>query len=144
MNESVKTNEIKKTEPQVQSQNDHIVVRNKPKGKIRNPLAVLLIGIFTLGIYFIIWEYSILEELRNWRGQGWSGALFLIFLLLFGIPLIVLPWLIPAYVGRMYAEDNREKPITGLCGFWGFLPIIGGIVWLYRVQNSLNRFWESV
>ena len=43
MNETVKTNEMKKEGSQVQNQNDHIVVRNKPKGKVRNPLVVLLI-----------------------------------------------------------------------------------------------------
>jgi hypothetical protein len=42
----------------------------------------------------------------------------------------------------MYAEDRQEKPISGLTGFWPFLPIIGSIVWLVKVQNNLNRFWQ--
>lgn len=127
-----------------QSKKNIVVMRGKPKGKVRNPFVVFLLVIFTLGIYGIIWEYSILEELRNWRGQGWSGTLFLILLLLFAFPLFVLPWLIPSYIGKMYAEENREKPITGFCGFWIFIPIIGAIVWIFRVQSCLNRFWESV
>ena len=115
----------------------------KPMGKSRNPWVVLILSIVTFGIYNIIWHYCILEELRNWRGQGWSGMVFIIFFLLFGIALIAIPWLIPAYVGRMYAEDGQEKPITGLTGFWVFLPIFGGIVWIFKVQNHLNAFWES-
>ncbi len=51
----------------------------KPVGKVRNPIVVLILGIVTLGIYMIIWYYCIFEELRNWRGQGWSGVLYLIF-----------------------------------------------------------------
>lgn len=116
---------------------------NKPIGKTRNPLVVLILGIVTLGIYMIIWYYCIFEELKNWRGQGWSGVLYLILLILFCFPLIVIPWLIPAYVGRMYQEDGKEKPINGLTGFWVFLPLVGGIVWLWKVQGSLNTFWRS-
>ena len=115
----------------------------KPIGKNRNPLTVLILGIVTLGIYIIIWYYCIFEELRNWRGQGWSGIIFIIFMLFFGIALIAIPWLIPAYVGNMYEEDGQTKPISGLTGFWVFLPIIGGIVWIFKVQNHLNAFWET-
>ena len=116
---------------------------NKPIGKVRNPWVVLLLSIVTLGIYSIVWHYCVLEELRNWRGQGWSGLVFIIFLIFFGIALIAIPWLIPAYVGRMYAEDGKSKPISGLTGFWIFLPLIGGIVWIVKIQNHLNAFWES-
>ena len=115
----------------------------RPLGKPRNPFVVLILGIVTLGIYALIWQYSIFEELRNWRGQGWSGIIFLLLFLFFGVALIAVPWLLPAYIGRMYEEDGKAKPITGLSGFWVLLPLIGGIVWLFKVQNTLNRFWES-
>ena len=118
-------------------------MNKKPVGKIRNPWIVILLQIVTLGIYGIIWQYSIFEELRNWRGQGWSGVIYIIFLIFLGIALIAVPWLIPAYVGRMYEEDGKAKPITGLTGFWVFLPIIGGIVWIVKVQNNLNAFWQE-
>ncbi len=113
----------------------HIAAR--PVGKVRNPVAVILLTLVTLGIYEIIFNYCTFEELKNWRGM-----LYLLFQFLFPIPLIALPWLIPAYVGRMYAEDQREKPIPGVTGFWTLLPIIGSIVWLVKVQNNLNRFWD--
>lgn len=118
-------------------------VAPRPVGKQRSPLAALLLTLVTLGIYGIVYYYCILEELRNWRGQGWSGGVYLIFQFIFPIPLVALPWLVPAYVGRMYAEDGQEKPITGLAGFWWLLPLIGGIVWIFRVQNCLNRFWQQ-
>lgn len=118
-------------------------VTTKPVGKIRNPWVVFILSIVTLGIYAIIWCYSIFEELRNWRGQGWSGIVFILLFLFLGIALIAIPWLIPAYIGRMYEEDGKTKPITGLTGFWVLLPIIGGIVWIFKVQNNLNAFWEA-
>lgn len=118
---------------------------SKPIGKIRNPLVVLVLFIVTFGIYSIFYYYFTFEELKNHRGQGWSGVMFLVifFIPVLNLALIAIPWLLPAYVGRMYAEDNQEKPITGLAGFWVFLPIIGGIIWLFRVQGCLNRFWQG-
>jgi len=53
------------------------------------------------------------------------------------------PWLIPAYVGRMYAEDNRQKPIDGRSGFWIFVPLVGVFIWIAKVQGALNEFWAS-
>lgn len=49
----------------------------------------------------------------------------------------------PAYVGRMYEKDGRQKPITGLAGFWQLLPLVGPVVWICRVQNCMNRFWQQ-
>ncbi len=114
----------------------------RPIGKQRSPMIVILLMIVTLGIYGIVYHYCTFEELRNRRGQGWSGGVFLIFLFLFPFPLVALPWLVPAYVGRMYAEEGQEKPITGLAGFWQLLPLIGNIIWIFRVQNCMNRFWQ--
>ena len=51
--------------------------------------------------------------------------------------------MLPAEVGNLYERDGKEKPISGLTGFWNLLPIIGGIVWLFKVQGRLNDFWES-
>lgn len=115
----------------------------RPVGKPRSPVMVLVLSIVTAGIYGIYYNFCMFAELKNWRGQGWGGALYLLFQFLFPFPLVAMPWLIPAYVGRMYAEDGQQKPITGNAGFWIFLPIIGGIVLLFKVQNHLNAFWES-
>ena len=46
----------------------------------------------------------------------------------------------------MYAQDGREKPMTGWTGLWffpGLILIIPGIVWFVKVQGALNRYWES-
>ena len=69
--------------------------------------------------------------------------MYFLFLLLFRLPLIAIPWLIPAYIGCMYQEDGQAKPITGLTGFWVLFPVIGGIVWVFKVQNRLNKFWRA-
>lgn len=115
----------------------------KPLGKIRSPLMVIILGIVTFGIYFIIFYYKVFEELKNYRGQGWSGTLYLIFQFLFPFPLIALPWLLPAYVGRMYVEDGQAAPITGMAGFWVFVPLVGGIILFVKIIRRMNEFWAA-
>jgi len=114
-------------------------------GKIRSPGMVLLLSIVTFGIYQIIWRYSIFEELYRWRGKGWSGGLAMVFTF---VPLanfvsIAVPWVLPGFIGEAYAEDGQQKPITGLAGFWLFVPLAGVFIWLWTVQGAMNRFWEA-
>ena len=30
-----------------------------------------------------------------------------------------------------------------MTGLWALIPLIGGIVWLFKVQGRLNEFWAS-
>jgi len=114
----------------------------KPVGKPRGFWMTILLMVITFGIYGIIFYYCTFEELRNYRGQGWSGVLYLLFMFLF-FPLLAVPWLIPAYVGRLYSEDEQPKPISGWSGFWVLLPLIGIFIWLYLWLKHLNAFWLS-
>jgi Domain of unknown function (DUF4234) len=110
---------------------------------------VIVLSIFTLGIYGIYWIIVSFSEIKRWRGQGVGG--FVGFLLSL-IPVAV--FLLPSYVGRMYKEDliaqgqdpvqaARSVPITGWSGFLTLIPFIGGIIWLAKVQGKLNNFWEG-
>ncbi|MDP8254349.1 MAG: DUF4234 domain-containing protein [Candidatus Alcyoniella australis] len=120
-----------------------VVTGPKPVGAIRSPGIVILLILVTCGIYGIVYYYKTFEELRNWRGQGWSGGLYLLFTFLLPFMTFAIPWLLPAYIGRMYAEDGQPKPITGNSGWWILVPIAGGIIWLVVLQNRLNEFWAS-
>jgi Domain of unknown function (DUF4234) len=105
-------------------------------GKHRNPLVVLLLMIVTLGIYGLYWIYISFAEVRARRGKGVSGFVGLLLAL---IPVSI--FLLPSYVGDMYAEEGKTKPITGLAGLWALIPLIGSIIWLFKVQGRLNEFW---
>jgi len=109
-------------------------------GKIRNPWAVIGLSIITLGIYALYWQYATFKEMKGYSGQGIGGGLGLLFAILIGI---VNVFLMPSEVGNLYAAAGQEKACTGITGFWVFLPIIGGIIWVIRTQGSLNRYWEQ-
>jgi hypothetical protein len=109
-------------------------------GKIRSPLSVILLSIITIGIYSLYWQYASFNEMKEHSGEGIGGGLGLFFAILIGI---VNVFLLPAEVGNLYARDGKEKPISGLTGFWTFLPLIGGIIWVVKVQGRLNEYWKA-
>jgi Domain of unknown function (DUF4234) len=107
-------------------------------GRHRNPLVVLLLMIVTLGIYGLYWIYISFAEVRAHRGKGTSGIVGLLLAL---IPVSI--FLLPSHIGDMYAEAGKTKPITGYTGLWALIPILGGIVWLFKVQGRLNEYWST-
>src|SRR5260370_6584062 len=110
-------------------------------GKQRIPWKVVLLTIVTLGIYGLYWYYMTFQEMKEYSGEGLGGLLGLLLAIFCSI---ITVFLLPAEVGGLYSRAGREAPISGLTGFWVFLPIIGGIVWIVKVQRRLNEFWASV
>jgi Domain of unknown function (DUF4234) len=114
-----------------------------PLGKPRGIGFAILIFIVTLGIYGLYWVYKTHEEIKQDTGEGLGGVL--------GLVVWILIWpvnafVIPSEIGKMYARDGQEPPMTGWTGLWlfpGFLLIIPAIVWFVKVQRALNRYWRS-
>jgi hypothetical protein len=111
-----------------------------PVGKTRSSAAVILLTIVTFGIYGVIWQYKSFKELKDYTGQGIGGGLGLLFAILLAI---VNVFMLPAEVGNMYQASGQETPVSGKTGWWVLLPLIGLIIWVVKVQGSLNRFWEA-
>ncbi len=68
------------------------------------------------------------------------GVAFVIIISLIGI---VMWFVAPSEVGKLYSREGQHQPVSGVTGFWMFLPLIGFIIWVVKVQGALNRFWES-
>ncbi len=114
----------------------------RPLGQPRGVGFGILMTIVTIGIYGYYWSYKTFEELKNYRnGQGIGGALGLILMFVGGS--IAIPFIAGSEVGNLFAEDGREKPVTGLTGLWILLPILGAIIWFVKLQGNLNDFWHS-
>ncbi len=109
-------------------------------GKVRSPWLVIIFSIITLGIYALYWQYASFKELKNYSGTGIGGGLGLFFAILIGI---VNVFLLPSEIGSLYARDGGDRPVTGLTGFWVLIPIVGGIIWVVKVQGWLNKFWVA-
>jgi hypothetical protein len=117
----------------------------KPSGPLGNKRGIgfgILMTIVTLFIYTYYWSFVTFEELKMHRdGKGIGGVIALILMLVGGG--IAIPFFAGSEVGQMYAEDGREKPVTGNTGWWILLPIAGAIIWFVKVQGALNQYWES-
>jgi hypothetical protein len=114
-----------------------------PPGRPRGVGFAILIFIITLGIYGIYWVYKTQEEMKQHTGDGLGGVLGLVVWIVVGA---VSAFVIPSEVGKMYAKDGRESPVTGWTGLWLFpfgIFIIPAIVWFVKVQGELNRYWQS-
>ena len=114
-----------------------------PLGQPRGIGFGILLFIITLGIYGLYWVYKTQEEMKQHTGDGLGGVLGLV------IWIVISPvsaFVIPSEVGKMYERDGRQSPISGWTGLWlfpfGFL-ILTGIVWFWKNQGALNRYWES-
>ena len=109
-------------------------------GTLRNPWLVILFSLITFGIYNLYWQYATFKEMKQYSGEGIGGGLGLLFAFLLGI---VNVFLMPSEVGNIYASEGKDKPVSGVTGFWMFLPIVGWFIWTIKTQGSLNRNWES-
>ena len=111
-----------------------------PVGKVRNPWGVIGLSIITLGIYFLYWTYQVFKEMKARTGDGVGGPIGLVIGIVIGI---VNVFLIPSEVGNMYAKAGRAKPVSGVTGFWTFIPLIGLFIWVIKVQGALNNSWTA-
>ena len=111
-----------------------------PVGRRQIGWQVAGLTFLTLGIYRIIWEYRSFKDLKAFAGEGVGGGWGLTWAIIFPI---VNSFLLPAEIGRIQSGDNDWDAVSGGTGFWIFLPIVGWIVWTIRVQDAMNRVWDS-
>jgi hypothetical protein len=110
----------------------------RPLGAQRGVGKVIVLSIVTFGIYSLIWQYKSFKEMKEFSGAGIGGGVGLILAIFVGI---ANAFLLPAEVGNLYAAGGQPKPVSGRTGFWVLLPLVGGFVWIAKVQGHLNRFW---
>jgi hypothetical protein len=116
------------------------IVSHGPAGRCRSTASVVVLSIVTLGIYGLVWQYRTFKEMKDYSGNGLGGGIALVLAVFFGI---VNVFAMPAEVGNLYAMDGKAKPVSGATGLWVLLPVIGAVIWVAKVQGSLNRFWRS-
>ena len=116
--------------------------------KIRNPWAVALLPIVTLGIYHLVWWYKIHKELKAYGeakgydlGQNPTNSL----LALFPGGLIVIPALVTYWRGTKRVQGASKvagrEPVSGWIALILYLLLSPGF-WAY-LQVSLNNVWEQ-
>lgn len=110
-------------------------------GKGRSAGIVLLVSIVTFGLWIFVWSYQNGEELKRHNGKGLGGVVYLLLTFLFA-PITM--FMLADEVDKMYTAAGKQSPVTAITGLWFLLPIIGNIVWYFKVQGALNDHWESL
>lgn len=116
--------------------------------KVRNPWAVALLPIITLGIYHLVWWYKINKELKAYGeakgydlGQNPTNSV----LALFPGGLIVIPALVSYWRGTQRVQGASKvagrEPVSGWIALILYLLLSPGM-WAY-LQVSLNNVWEQ-
>jgi Domain of unknown function (DUF4234) len=117
------------------------VATSGPVGQVRSTGTCILLFIVTLGIYGWFWYYNSHEEMKRHTGEGIGGVLAL----LLGIFVsIVMVFLSPHEVGKLYERRGQQPPVSALTGLWVLLPVAGGIVWFVKTNGALNAYWRSL
>ncbi|TMJ97863.1 MAG: DUF4234 domain-containing protein [Actinobacteria bacterium] len=110
-------------------------------GETRSVGLSILWFILTFSIYSFYWVYKTQEEIKRYSGNGVGGVVGLVIYILISP---VTFFVVPSEVRYVYEDlDGGHSPVRGTTGLWWLLPIIGHIVWFVKVQNALNRYWES-
>jgi hypothetical protein len=91
----------------------------KPLGTPRPLWKVISLSIVTLTLYYGWYKWIIQEELRNYKGSGWSGTLCLA------------PFVLGVAIPQLLRIFDPDVP-----GWFGWFSLLG-IVWIYIVQFRL-------
>lgn len=119
--------------------------------KVRNPWAVLLFTLITLGIYYLVWYYKINREMADWGDQnkvdiGTSPGISLLAITL-GAIIIVPPFVSIWCTGKRMELTQREAGVDDGSGLLWFvlhiIPLVSLLAPVY-MQYELNRAWETL
>lgn len=112
-----------------------------PVGQVRSTGLSMLLYVVTFGIYGLVWYYKTHDEMKRHTGEGLGGGLALLLGFLVGI---VMVFLTPSEVGKLYERRGQRPPVGALTGLWILLPLAGAIVWFVKTNGALNSYWRSL
>lgn len=116
--------------------------------KVRNPWAVALLPIITLGIYHLVWWYRINKEMKAFgesRGYDLGRNPVNSLLALFPGGIVIVPALITYWNGTKRVQGTSavagREPVNGWIALILYL-FVSPAMWAY-LQVSLNNVWKQ-
>ena len=112
--------------------------------KKRGPIAVWLLALVTLGVYYFVWYYKINKEARDYLGDDSINPTVALLAVLLGWILLLIPPLVSTYntgvrIRRMQEHAGVQDAISPGIGLLLFLVARLDMPYL---QEHLNRIWN--
>lgn len=111
-----------------------------PKGIVRNPINILLIGLATCGIYQMIWFFQICGEMKAFLGRDEPNAMKIFLLSFVTCGLYSFYWMF-ASLGPLVQEIQQRAGVPNAQnqGFMYLIPYYNVIL----LQQELNKAWQA-
>ena len=110
--------------------------------RVVNPTTVLLLGLFTCGIYPLYWMWLRVKEMNEYLGKQQVNPMFVFPGCICGPVLIYALWLyvngIPEMQKKAGITDAKDEKILHL-----ILMILLSPVGMYMIQQRLNELWAK-
>lgn len=117
-----------------------------PIGETRNSITVILLTLFTCGIYGLYWFYLVSKEINAALGEERIN-----FALYFIVGILCFPLIFVGMykIDEAVVELQNRAGIQGKSNFvlWIILSFVGGVgtyVMEYQVQEALNEIWTRI
>jgi len=112
--------------------------------KKRGPIAVWLLALVTIGVYYLVWYYKINKEARDYLGDQTIQPVISLLAVLFGWILLFIPPLVSTFntgkrIRRMQERAGISDTISPGIGLLLFLVARLDMPYL---QEHLNRIWN--
>jgi hypothetical protein len=121
-------------------------------GKDRNWIVVILLTIVTLGIYGLVYIYSVFEEAKRFGMvvhpaipfTSGGAAIGFMFIPIFNFVWCIMIWFkLPGLLTKLNQARGRVSTGWAYLGFLNLIPIIGPIIGLAIFQSRMNEFWQQ-
>lgn len=120
--------------------NSPVALTRGPLGKQRGGVAVVLLSIITLGIYWLVYVFKTHREIKARSGVGIGGGLALVLAIFLGF---LSPFLLGNDVKAARVQAGMPDRVSALTGFWTWIPLIGVFIFAVKLQNALNDYWVA-
>jgi Domain of unknown function (DUF4234) len=113
-------------------------------GKKRNPIAVWLLSIITLGIYGLVWWYKVNDEVRKFDARIEVNPTNSVLAFIPGVVLCYVPPIVSLVKGTgriRKAQESAGLPGSASVGLTILLLIVFGLYPAY-LQSELNKVWD--
>jgi len=112
-------------------------------GKTRNPVTVILLSVFTCGIYLFFWYYTVMDDINKVAGEERINPVMLLVLSIVCFPVsLYMLYKIDLEMVNIASREGVSYNSNFL--MWVILSILAGIgslIAMFQITTAFNDIW---